>query len=132
LNQKIGILGGGQLGKMLLQAGSILDFDIRIMEQDADCPAASLTSKFHKGKITDYQDVVAFGEDCDIVTIEIENVNIQALAQLESSGKKVYPSSFSLGIIKDKREKIVGPKKALTIPPKKTNPYMLYKITLVE
>lgn len=102
LNQKIGILGGGQLGKMLLQAGSILDFDIRIMEQDADCPAASLTSKFHKGKITDYQDVVAFGEDCDIVTIEIENVNNQALAQLESSGKKVYPSSFSLGIIKDK------------------------------
>ena len=102
LNQKIGILGGGQLGKMLLQAGSILDFDIRILENNFDCPAAKQTSQFYKGNITDFQDVVAFGKDCDIVTIEIEHVNLQALAHLESLGKKVYPSSSSLGIIKDK------------------------------
>lgn len=100
--QKIGILGGGQLGKMLIQAGSILGYDICIMEDTKDCPAGAIAPCLTIGKITDYQDVVNFGMDCDIITIEIENVNIEALKYLESQGKKVYPTSAAIATIKDK------------------------------
>lgn len=100
--QKIGILGGGQLGKMLIQAGSILNFDIHILENSKDCPAASIASNLTIGSIIDFQDVVDFGMQCDIITIEIENVNIEALRFLEAQGKKVYPSAAAISIIKDK------------------------------
>jgi 5-(carboxyamino)imidazole ribonucleotide synthase len=102
LNQKIGILGGGQLGKMLCQAGSILGLDISILEKDKTFPAASVCTSFVCGDITDYDDVVRFGINMDVITIEIENVNTDALEALEKLGKKVYPPSSALKIIKDK------------------------------
>lgn len=102
LNQKIGILGGGQLGKMLCQAGSKMSLDIHIMENTPDCPSAGVCPKLTIGDITDYDDVLAFGQNKDVITIEIENVNIEALKELEKRGKKVYPSSDTLDIIKDK------------------------------
>lgn len=102
LNQKIGILGGGQLGKMLCQAGSILGLNISILEKDTSYPAASVCTSFVCGNITDYDDVMDFGMKMDVITIEIENVNTDALEALEQMGKKVYPPSAALKIIKDK------------------------------
>jgi 5-(carboxyamino)imidazole ribonucleotide synthase len=99
---KIGILGGGQLGKMLCQAGSKLGLDISILEKDHSFPAASVCSQFICGDITKFDDVINFGLNMDVVTIEIENVNIQALEYLEMQGKKVYPSPAALKIIRDK------------------------------
>lgn len=102
INQKIGILGGGQLGKMLCQAGSKLGLDLYILEKDKTFPAAQVCASFVCGDITNYDDVMAFGKEMDIITIEIENVNIEALEALEGMGKKVYPKPSSLKIIKDK------------------------------
>jgi len=101
-NQKIGILGGGQLGKMLCQAGSKLGLDISILEKDHSFPAFQVCSSFECGDINSYDDVIRFGSKMDIITIEIENVNVDALADLEKAGKKVYPSSAALKIIRDK------------------------------
>lgn len=102
LNQKIGILGGGQLGKMLYQAGSKMSLDIYIMENSSECPAAWVCPKLTVGDITDYDDVLAFGMNKDVITIEIENVNLEALKELEKRGKKVYPPTATLETIKDK------------------------------
>jgi len=107
LNQKIGILGGGQLGKMLFQAGSKFGLQISILDKDISFPAAQVCPSFVCGNIADYEDVLRFGKDLDIITIEIENVNIQALETLEKMGKKVYPQPSVLNIVKDKgRQKI--------------------------
>ncbi len=102
INQKIGVLGGGQLGKMLCQAGSKMGLNIHIMEKDETFPAWSVCPNFTKGNITSYDDVMAFGKEMDIITIEIENVNLEALEALRKMGKKVYPSPAALNIIKDK------------------------------
>lgn len=102
IKQKIGVLGGGQLGKMLCLAAANLDLDISIMEKYNDCPAYDVCHNFMQGDITSYDDVMAFGKDKDVITIEIENVNLEALAELEKMGKKVSPSSAALKIIKDK------------------------------
>ena len=102
LNQKIAILGGGQLGKMLLQAGSRLGLKISVMDVDREYPAAYICPDFVCGDIGNYNDVLAFGEDADIITIEIENVNIDALEELQKRGKKVFPQPEVLKIIKDK------------------------------
>lgn len=101
-NQKIGILGGGQLGKMLCQAGSKLGLSLYVMDKDESYPAYKVCSEFICGDITSYEDVMAFGRDLDIITIEIENVNLEALEDLQKVGKKVYPSPAALSIIKDK------------------------------
>lgn len=100
--RKIGILGGGQLGKMLYQSASTLHADVFIMEKDPDCPAAGICPDFVKGDITRYEDVVSFGEKVDVITIEIENVNIEALEFLEKSGKLVFPQPSVIKLIKDK------------------------------
>jgi 5-(carboxyamino)imidazole ribonucleotide synthase len=99
---KVGILGGGQLGRMLLQAAANYTVETFVMENDAACPAAHLCHHFIKGDIQNYDDVYAFGKQLDAITIEIENVNEDALAQLEKEGVKVYPSPAALRIIKDK------------------------------
>ncbi|MBC7885363.1 MAG: 5-(carboxyamino)imidazole ribonucleotide synthase [Saprospiraceae bacterium] len=101
-SQKIGILGGGQLGKMLCQAGSKLGLNIAVLEKDLSYPAANVCRDFVCGDITNFDDVVSFGKDKDIITIEIENVSISALETLETLGKKVYPSPSALKIIRDK------------------------------
>lgn len=102
LRQKIGILGGGQLGKMICQAGSKLSLDIHILENDLHCPASAVCPSITLGDITNYDDVLRFGEKMDIITIEIENVHVEALEALEKMGKKVYPQPAALKIIKDK------------------------------
>lgn len=101
-NRKIGILGGGQLGKMLYQSASTLHADVFIMEKDPACPSAGICPGFILGDITRYEDVVAFGLKVDVITIEIENVNIEALEFLEKSGKLVYPQPSVIKLIKDK------------------------------
>ncbi len=99
---KAGILGGGQLGRMLLQAAVNYPVQTFLMENDDDCPAAHLCNYFTKGNITDYNDVYNFGKKVDVLTIEIENVNIEALATLEKEGIKVFPNTAALKIIKNK------------------------------
>ena len=99
---KVGILGGGQLGRMLLQAAANYPVTTFVLENDADCPAAHLCHHFTKGTITDFNDVYNFGENLDALTIEIENVNVDALAALEKKGVRVYPTSAALRIIKNK------------------------------
>ncbi|MBK8053484.1 MAG: 5-(carboxyamino)imidazole ribonucleotide synthase [Saprospiraceae bacterium] len=102
LNQKIAILGGGQLGKMLIQAGSRLGLSLSVMDIDREFPAAFVCSDYICGDIRNYDDVLAFGMDADVITIEIENVNIEALEELQRRGKKVFPQPEVLKVIKDK------------------------------
>lgn len=98
----IGILGGGQLGRMLVQKGLDFGLNFRIMDPDPAAPC-SVFSGFVQGAITDYQSVLAFGQGCDILTIEIENVNVEALRALQQQGKRVYPQPDVIALIQDKR-----------------------------
>ena len=100
--KKAGILGGGQLGRMLLQAGANYPVETFVMENDENCPAAHLCHHFTKGDITNYDDVYNFGKGLDVLTIEIESVNEDALEKLESEGVTIYPKPSALRIIKDK------------------------------
>ena len=99
---KIGILGGGQLGKMLLQAAANYPVETWVMENDSECPAANLCHHFVKGDIKDFDAVYNFGKKLDAVTIEIESVNEDALEKLENEGVKVFPRASALRIIKNK------------------------------
>jgi 5-(carboxyamino)imidazole ribonucleotide synthase len=99
---RIGILGGGQLGKMLCLAAANLDLKTYVLETSDDYPAAPYAYGFEKGDFRNYEDVLRFGKDKDILTIEIEHVNTDALRALERLGKKVFPSPDALDIIKDK------------------------------
>lgn len=99
---KVGILGGGQLGRMLLQAAANYPVETHVLENDDDCPAAHLCRYFVKGSIRDFDTVYNFGKNLDAITIEIENVNIEALERLEAEGVKVYPKPSVLRIIKNK------------------------------
>ncbi len=100
---KIGILGGGQLGRMLIQSG--IDFNIifSVLDPDENAPCVGLAD-FHVGKLTDFETVMKFGLSCDIITIEIENVNTQALKELVRLGKRVYPQPEIIELIQDKRK----------------------------
>lgn len=98
----IGVLGGGQLGRMLIQAGVNLDLNFQVLDPDAQAPCAGI-ARFTQGKLTDYETVMAFGKTCDIITIEIENVNTKALTDLEKAGKKVFPQPAVIELIQDKR-----------------------------
>lgn len=99
---KIGILGGGQLGRMLLQEAANYPVETWVMEKDPQCPAAHLCHHFISGDIRDEESVYAFGQLVDVITIEIENVNVEALERLEAEGKTVIPSSSTLRIIRNK------------------------------
>ena len=99
---KLGILGGGQLGKMLALAAGNWDLPIWSMDTSATFPAAPYSTKFIEGNFNNYDDVYNFGKQVDVLTIEIEHVNTDALLQLEKEGVKVHPSPAKLNIIKDK------------------------------
>ena len=99
---KVGILGGGQLGRMLLQQAANYNVETWILENDPTCPSAHLCHHFVTGDIKDYDTVLAFGRNVDRLTIEIEAVNVDALEQLEKEGKIVVPSSHVLRTIKNK------------------------------
>jgi 5-(carboxyamino)imidazole ribonucleotide synthase len=102
INQCIGILGGGQLGRMLIQSGIDFNIHFSVLDPDATAPCHSI-STFTHGKLTDYQTVVDFGRTCDLITIEIENVNVLALKALVKQGKKVFPQPEVIELIQDKR-----------------------------
>lgn len=102
-NFKIGIIGGGQLGRMLIQSGIDLNITFSVLDPDPQAPCHQL-APFTCGKLTDYQTVWNFGQDCDLITIEIENVNTRALADLEKAGKKVFPQPAIIELIQDKRK----------------------------
>ena len=99
---KIGILGGGQLGRMLIQSGIDFNIPFAVLDPDAEAPCSGLT-EFYCGKLTDYDTVIEFGAKCDILTIEIENVNTAALKALASAGKRVFPQPEVIELIQDKR-----------------------------
>jgi len=102
LDLKIGILGGGQLGRMLIQAGLDFNLNFQVLDPDPNAPCRSI-SQFKIGDLKDYDTVVSFGESCDLITIEIENVNTQALKYLEKIGKKVFPQPHLIELIQNKR-----------------------------
>ena len=99
---KAGILGGGQLGRMLLQEAANYPIEVSVMEKDPICPSAKLCHHFIKGDITNYDDVIRFGEGLDVITIEIENVNVEALFELEKRGCRIIPKPKALRTIKNK------------------------------
>jgi 5-(carboxyamino)imidazole ribonucleotide synthase len=100
--KKVGILGGGQLGRMLLQAAVNYPVETFVLENDSACPAAHLCHHFTLGSITDFDTVYNFGKSLDAITIEIENVNIEALEKLEQVGVQVIPKPSVLRTIKNK------------------------------
>jgi len=99
---KTGILGGGQLGKMLALAAHNWDLDTWVLDQDKSFPAGPVCSHFVAGNFKDFEDVYAFGKQVDVLTIEIEHVHTGALRELEQMGKVVHPRPEALDIIKDK------------------------------
>lgn len=102
MNQKLGILGGGQLGRMFIQEAISYNVDVHILDGDVNAPCKNIATTFQVGSITDYETVLAFGADKDVISVEIENVSIEALEELERQGKKVFPQPRVLKIIKDK------------------------------
>jgi len=100
---RLGILGGGQLGRMLIQAATNFNIHTTVLDRDNGAPCAEVASAFLAGDITDFDTVYRFGKGMDLITIEIENVNVDALAQLEAEGVTVYPQPAVINLIKDKR-----------------------------
>jgi 5-(carboxyamino)imidazole ribonucleotide synthase len=99
---KLGILGGGQLGKMLLAETRKFDIQTYILDPSAEAPSRFGATKFFIGNLMNYDTVYEFGKKVDALTIEIENVNLDALAQLEAEGLAVYPSPKTLRLIQNK------------------------------
>ena len=99
---KVGMLGGGQLGKMLALAAHNWDVTTWALDGSKTFPAGPVVAHFVEGNFKNYDDVYAFGKQVDVLTIEIEHVNTEALLQLEKEGVKVHPSPSALNIIKDK------------------------------
>ena len=99
---KLGILGGGQLGKMLLYCTRKFDIYTCVLEASEDAPCHIACNEFHIGDLMNYDAVYNFGKRVDVLTFEIENVNVDALEDLEKEGVKVYPSSKTLRIIQNK------------------------------
>lgn len=100
---RIGVLGGGQLGRMLIQEAINLNLYVSVLDPDADAPCKYIANQFVQGSITDYDSVMEFGKNLDLITIEIENVNTKALEQLEKRGVKVFPQPHIIRLIQDKR-----------------------------
>lgn len=98
----LGILGGGQLGKMMLYDTRKMDIKTRVMDPNPEAPCKISADDFEVGDLMDYHQVLQFGRKVDVLTFEIESVNVEALEQLESEGKKVYPSSATLRKIQNK------------------------------
>ena len=99
---KLGILGGGQLGRMLLAETQKFDIFTCVLDASKDAPCASICNEFEQGDLMDYKTVYNFGKKVDLLTIEIENVNVDALESLEDEGVKVYPSSKTIRTIQNK------------------------------
>ncbi|HLV41358.1 MAG TPA: 5-(carboxyamino)imidazole ribonucleotide synthase [Brumimicrobium sp.] len=99
---KLGVLGGGQLGRMLIQSAMNYDVHVYVMDLSITAPCGKLAHEFTEGDIQSYDDVIAFGKDKDVITVEIEHVNVDALEELEKQGVKVFPQPKILRLIQDK------------------------------
>lgn len=99
---KLGILGGGQLGRMLLQKAADLNISNCVLDPDNDAPCKYITDEFFLGDFNEYNAVLNFGRKVDLLTIEIEHVNVDALEQLENEGITVYPQSRIIKLVQDK------------------------------
>ena len=130
LRQKIGILGGGQLGKMLCQSGSRWGLDLYVLDQDPSFPAGQVNPHFVIGDFNNEVDVFDFGLDKDVITIEIEHVAVAALERLQQEGVAVYPDPSVLRIIQDKGEQ----KQFFSRHGLPTAPFRLYpdKVAIIE
>lgn len=100
--RRIALLGGGQLGRMFIENALRYDTEIHVLDPDAACPCAWLAHRFTQGRFDDHDTVLRFAADADVVGIEIEHVNVEALEELERQGKLVIPSSSTLRTIQDK------------------------------
>ncbi|WP_435261943.1 5-(carboxyamino)imidazole ribonucleotide synthase [Tenacibaculum sp. nBUS_03] len=104
---KLGVLGGGQLGRMLLTETQKLDIYTLILDPNKEAPCAQICNEFHQGDLLDFDTVYNFGKKVDVLTIEIENVNIDALDKLEAEGHTIYPKPGNLRTIQNKaRQKV--------------------------
>ncbi len=100
--KRVGVLGGGQLGRMLIQSAIDFNLHFSVLDPDADAPCSKI-SDFTHGNLTDFDTVMAFGRDLDLITIEIENVSVAALKELAKQGKQVFPQPEVIELIQDKR-----------------------------
>lgn len=101
-NFKLGVLGGGQLGRMLIQQAISWDVNVYCLDPSADAPCKDIANGFTQGDFNDYATVKAFGKDKDVLTIEIEHVNTKALRELEEEGVKVFPQTRIIELVQDK------------------------------
>ena len=101
-SSRLGMIGGGQLGRMFIQEAINFDVHVHVLDPDINAPCKDISHTFTLGELTDFEDLYNFGLDKEILTVEIENVNIEALEALEKLGKKVFPQPRVLKIIKDK------------------------------
>lgn len=122
-NLKLGIIAGGQLGKMLIQEASKWNITTYVLDNDRDCPAGSIASQFILGSNLDFNSVYQFGKMVDILTFEIENINIEALKKLKSEGHRIVPDPDILELIQDKGSQKIFYKKN-GIP---TSPFFIYE-----
>lgn len=99
---RFGILGGGQLGRMLIQEAVNYNINVSVLDPDPHAPCKDLTGRFVCGSLNDFDTVYAFGKACDVLTIEIEHVNVDAMEKLEAEGVQVYPQPALLRLIQDK------------------------------
>ena len=99
---KLGILGGGQLGRMFIQEAISYNLDVHVLDPDENAPCKDISTTFEVGSLKDFDTVYAFGKGKDVITIEIEHVNADALQKLEDEGVKVFPQPKILKIIQDK------------------------------
>ena len=99
---RIGVLGGGQLGRMMIQAAVDLDVRVEVMDSSIDAPCSGLTHRFVCADFNDADAVFDFGKDLDVITIELENVSVEGLKRLENSGVRVVPKPHHIELIQDK------------------------------
>ena len=99
-NKTVGVLGGGQLGRMLYQASINLDVHLKFLDPDINAPCAKYD--FKQGDLNNAEDVFQFGKDCDVVTIEIEHVSVEGLRKLEAAGVNVFPTPDLIEMVQDK------------------------------
>ena len=122
-NIKLGVLGGGQLGKMMALAAGNWHLPFYALDKSPDFPAAPYVTRFFEGDFKNYDDVYQFGQEVDVLTIEIEHVNTDALFQLEKEGLTIHPSPAALATINDKgAQKLFYKEKQLP-----TSPFKLYE-----
>lgn len=101
-NFQLGVLGGGQLGRMMIQEAVNYDVQIHCLDPDPHAPCLDLATSFTLGSLKDFDTVYNFGKNKDVLTVEIEHVNIEALEKLEAEGVKVFPQPKILKMVQDK------------------------------